>query len=295
MESKLCRFAVLRYVPDENREEFINIGLVFHSPEDGYLNLELTRNFSRVISFDDEIDVNFLKIVLEGVQSDFTSLSTTDGPSNSELYNWNYLEHATSIYVNQLQFSPIRNIRCKDIVKDEENLFRTFVYFDVHKSKRITEDEVKSIMNRVFRKNNVFQKLSRNINIDLGTEEVKLDYCLNYSQKEKTTFIKTLSFDYAKKNSNKATQLAKEWVWNFSKIKNVDPIKDTLLKDTLLNKELEITTLVYFKENTKLVKNALNILSEYTNIVEARSERSIERFADELTNDLQLTIDRITN
>ncbi|BBW96531.1 DUF3037 domain-containing protein [Geobacillus icigianus] len=44
---RLCKFAVLRYVPDEMREEFINVGLVFHSPEDGYVNMEITSNFSR--------------------------------------------------------------------------------------------------------------------------------------------------------------------------------------------------------------------------------------------------------
>jgi hypothetical protein len=62
---RLCKFAVLRYVPDNNRKEFINIGLVFHSPEDRFIDLELTTNFSRVTAFDDEIDINFLKIVLE--------------------------------------------------------------------------------------------------------------------------------------------------------------------------------------------------------------------------------------
>jgi hypothetical protein len=288
MKSRLCRFSILRYVPNENREEFINIGLLFHSPEDGYVNLGLTKNFSRVSFFDDEMDINFLKIVLDGVQKDFT-LSFTDGPS-SEVFEWNYLEKATSIYVNQLQFSPIRAIRTENYLLDEENLFRTFVYFDVHKNYRITEDEVKSIMNRVFRQNNVFQIVNRNINIDLGNEEIKIDYCLNNIQEDKTKFIKTLSFDYSRKNMNKATQLAKEWVWNYSKITNGESIKDCSLKEVLSIKDFEITTLVYFKESNKNVKTALNILSEFSNIVEARNKKSIENFATDLINDLQLSI-----
>jgi Protein of unknown function (DUF3037) len=277
---RLCKFAVLRYVPDETREEFINIGLVFHSPEDGYVNLEITSNFSRVAAFDDEIDLKLLKLILKGVQSEFTQ-STVHGPPIEEVKQWDFLEKHTAIYVNQLQFSPIQVIRSYDIAKDEADLFRTYVYFDTHKSKRITEDEVKSIMNRVFRKNKVFGKLNRNIEIEVGPEEFKLDYA--YERKDSSKLIKTLSFDYSSRNSAKATQLAKEWVWNYTKLKE----KRFTINNPFINKQnIEIVTLVYFSEINKNIKAAVDILKEVSDIIEANNEKTIEKFADEIANDI---------
>lgn len=279
---RLCKFAVLRYVPDENREEFINIGLVFHSPEDGYINLEITSNFSRVTAFDDEINTNFLKVVLDGVKQDFTQ-STVHGPSLDEVNAFDYLERATSIYINQLQFSPIRVIRSKDILKDEKNLFRTFVYFDSHKAKRITDDEVKTIMNRVFRQTEAFRKLNRNVNLELGSEEIKFDYAYKPKNMDKSRLIKTLSFDFSKSYSNRATQIAKEWAWNFSKIRDkIHVIDHPLVKEN----EIDLVTLVYFKEENKNIKTAIEILGEASDIFEAKDEKTIELFANRITDEL---------
>jgi hypothetical protein len=283
LTSQLCRYSVLRYVPSENREEFINIGLLFHSPKDGYVNLEITKNFGRVTAFDDEIDINFLKIVLEGIQNDF-SLSTVNGPSPESVFNWNFIEASTSIFVNQIQFSPVKTIRSSNIYEDEEKLFKTYVYFDVKKNKRITEDEVRSIMNRVFRKNDVFKKLNRNISVDIGPENIKLDYGLK-SRTNKTRIIKTLSFDYSKQNSNRATQIAKEWVWNFSKIEELNKKRTLNILEFENSMELEFTTLVYFREQNKNIKTALSILKEFSNTIEANTENSIESFATKIVNE----------
>src|SRR5690625_2045620 len=108
--NKLGKFAVLRYIPNENREEFINIGLVFHLPSEGYVNFKATTNFSRVTTFDDEIDIDFLKMVLSGVESEFTQ-DLVHGPSYKIVRDINFLEKQTAHYANQLQFSPIRIIR----------------------------------------------------------------------------------------------------------------------------------------------------------------------------------------
>ncbi|MBY0129116.1 DUF3037 domain-containing protein [Bacillus cereus] len=283
---RMCKYAVLRYVPDDIREEFINIGLVFHSPEDKYVNLQLTTNFSRVSQFDDESDVKFLKLVLEGVKDDFTQ-SITDGPSLQQAEDPKFLEKATSIYVNQLQFSPIRTIRSRDYLKDEIDLFRTYVYFDPHKSKRITDTEVKSIMSRVFRNHgkNISGNLERNVEVDIGSEDIKLDFA--FKKDCKAQFIKTLSFDYAVKNSKKATQLAKEWAWNYEKMLND---KYRINSNLITEDEFDIVTVIYFKSENKNIKAALEILSEVSHIVEATNEEKIIAFADEIIGNISTPV-----
>jgi hypothetical protein len=127
----LCKYTVLRYVSDEYREEFINIGLIMHVPSEGLVMTKFTSNFSRVKAFDDEVDLDFLKLVLEGIEEQFsTTKSTVTGPSVKETKDEAFLQEYTRHYVNQLQFSEIRNIFSTNYEEDFDKLFKTYVYFD---------------------------------------------------------------------------------------------------------------------------------------------------------------------
>jgi hypothetical protein len=277
---RLCKFAVLRYVPDEIRKEFINIGLVFHAPSDGQIDIKITNNFSRVTAFDDEIDTKFLKIVLKGIKSEF-SQSTVHGPSINEARNESFLEEATKMYVNQIQFSPIYTIRSLDLDKDFEDLFRTYVYFDANKDQRITDLKVKSIMNRVLKEKHSLYRLNRDLTIDIGPEEIELDYA--YKSKEKAKIIKTFSFDYTPRGSKSAPQLAKEWAWNFSKIRNLNQIENLEVS----GKDIQIVTFVYVGNVNQNIKTALKILEdESKNLFKADNQETIEYFANKINEEL---------
>src|SRR5699024_3114418 len=194
--NEVCTFSVIRYVPNECREEFINIGLVIHSPSQGFVDFKSTTNFSRVTAFDDEIDLEFLKLVIAGIKEEF-SQSTVHGPSLRAVNEEDFLEKQTMFYANQLQFSPIRIIRSDNPKKDLENLFKTYVYFDVKKNKRISDDEVRKIMSRVFQKSELHSKLDKNYIFNIETEDVILDYSYRSKDNNNLKFIKTFSFDYS--------------------------------------------------------------------------------------------------
>ncbi|MDD4047741.1 MAG: DUF3037 domain-containing protein [Clostridia bacterium] len=271
---------MLRYVPDEIRKEFINIGLVLHSPEDTYVDIKFTTNFSRVLAFDDEVDIKFLKIVLDGVKDSFTSLKLSKGrPSEEDLRKSEFLNCATAFYSNQLQFSPIYTIRSTNISEDFDDLFKTYVYFDIHKAERITIEKVKSIMNRVIKEKSV--KVKRDTSFNIGAEKIKLDY--QYEAKDSHKLIKMFSFDYQNKNHvYPEPKLAKEWTWNFSRIKQ---ISNNCFEKS--NKGLNIVTLVYVGEKTEGVKIALDILKTESNeVVQVNDAESIEQFANRITNEV---------
>ncbi|WP_052409928.1 DUF3037 domain-containing protein [Paenibacillus durus] len=279
---KICKFAVLRYVPDENREEFINIGVVMHSPGDKYIDCLITSNLSRVSTFDDEIDIPFLKIILSGVKEDFSKNSTVTGPSYEDIANLNYLEKATSIYVNQLQFSKIQLFRSADFETDLNNLFKTYVHFEVQKKSRLTEQEVKSIMNKVIKNKPTNAILEKNLKVDLGDELIELDYAY-VTRKERVKIVKTFSFDYTQRGSKQASQVAKEWAYNFSKIKEASKLEKQF--DT---HNIDLTTLIYVKDLTKNIKIALDILNEETITFQARSLTQIEDFADRMVKEMKV-------
>ncbi|PQP89662.1 DUF3037 domain-containing protein [Paenibacillus sp. AR247] len=278
----LCKYAVLRYVPDDIREEFINIGVVLHSPQEKFIDCIITNNFSRVSTFDDEIDIPFLKIVLSGVKDDFSKSSMVSGPSFEELADVNYLERSTSIYVNQLQFSKVHLIRSNDFEADLLNLFKTYVHFEVQKKARLTEQEVKSIMNRVIRNKTNFEGgFERNFKVDIGPEQIELDYAYE-TNTNRMKIVKTFSFDYTQRGSKQAPQVAKEWAYNFNRLK---------FKSNLENKfktnDVDLLTLIYVKDLTKNIKLALEILKEEAKTFEVHNEYQIEDFADQMVQEMK--------
>ncbi|WCT56901.1 DUF3037 domain-containing protein [Paenibacillus kyungheensis] len=281
--SHLFKYSVIRYVPDEIREEFINIGIVFHSPELKHTEFKLTKNFKRVHAFDDEVDIKFLKIVLDGIKESFTK-STISGPSENELADINFLEKKTFYYANQIQFSPTNSFFTLNIEEDLNDLFKTYVYFDNKKKSRITDDEVKSLMNRILVNNNVLNELQRNIKIDIGPQEIELDYL--YHSNNRTKIIKTFSFDYTEKGSTNAPSIAKEWIYNFEKIKKINNYE--LFGGH--QEDCDLITFIYTgKSSNKNVKTAINILKEITNTVEGKERDEIIRFADNMTQEIQET------
>jgi hypothetical protein len=61
MDLKPCSYYVLRYVPHAEREEFLNIGLLLHSPEDQFLDCRVTRDLRRVKRFHPQADLELLR------------------------------------------------------------------------------------------------------------------------------------------------------------------------------------------------------------------------------------------
>jgi len=55
-----CAYYLVRYVPNAEREEFLNIGLLLHSPEEQFLDCLVTRDFRRVKRFHPQADLEFL-------------------------------------------------------------------------------------------------------------------------------------------------------------------------------------------------------------------------------------------
>ena len=59
------KYAVLKYVPNLERNERINIAIVLHFPKTEQIEMIIINNWKRVKSFDDEADIQFLKKYVE--------------------------------------------------------------------------------------------------------------------------------------------------------------------------------------------------------------------------------------
>lgn len=282
--SKICKYSVLRYVPEQHREEFINIGLVFHSPEDRYVNIQFTTNFSRVKTFDDEVDSSFLKVILKGLKDDFSLTSTFSGPSEVELSDKKFLEKSTMFYVNQLQFSKVKSILSSNYLRDEQDLFKTFVYFDAKKDKRITHQKVRSLLNRVFSENESQLDYHKDLQIKLETDDVNVDFAFKNSTRNgiKNNILNSLSFDYSAAQEKNALSLAKEWHWNINKMQDMQNLKKIFNKHIDIESDLEFTTIVLQSKKTKSLDHAAEILADVSKIITVNTEDEVVRAANEI-------------
>jgi hypothetical protein len=59
--TKTCSYYVVRYAPHAEREEFLNIGILLHSPEEQFLDCLITRDLRRIKDFHRQADLEFLR------------------------------------------------------------------------------------------------------------------------------------------------------------------------------------------------------------------------------------------
>jgi hypothetical protein len=136
-------------------------------------------------------------------------------------------------------------------------------------------------MNRVLREKRILSNVHRDFRIDIGPQEIALDYAYK-SKGQSTKLIKTFSFDFTPIGSKKAPVLAKEWAWNFSKIKNNFLSIQEKFNNT---NSFEIITMVFVKrKDNKNINTALSILREESrSVIQAEDQKSIEQFADNIS------------
>ncbi len=58
---KTCSYYVVRYAPHAEREEFLNIGILLHSPQEQFLDCLITRDVRRIRDFYRQADLEFLR------------------------------------------------------------------------------------------------------------------------------------------------------------------------------------------------------------------------------------------
>jgi len=284
--NRICKFSILRYVPNEIRQEFINIGIVLHSPSDQYVSIKITDKFNRVKAFDDELDISLLKLILEGVKDDFSKTELYSGPSFHELSNEMFLEKQTFSYSNQIQFSPVHSIGItltNEVDYDEvfdnylNDLFKTYVYYDLPRNQRITSEEVNRIMSNVFKSHET--QYHSDMEVRINDMPAPLDFIVQADNKIK--IIKTFSFDFTPRKKSTAFTQARIWAWNFQKLKKGNLISEALQSSMGLSKkfDFEFSTVVYVKGEKETYQGALSTLGEESLLFTAMKTEDIAEVA----------------
>jgi len=174
------KYAILKYVPNVERNEKINIAVTLHFPNTKQLEMTIINNWKRVKSFDDEADIQFLKKYVNDLREQFTInlFNDFDGMSIDDPL---LLDELTRYFVNKFVFE-IHEIDTEENFGELlRNLKKIYLYYEEGKDKRITEKESKAYIEQHLLENNISyeRRGTKNTIQEQYGNNINFDYKIN--------------------------------------------------------------------------------------------------------------------
>lgn len=117
-----CEFSLIRYVPDPVKGEFVNIGVVLRTGQDGSVNtVRFTRNWSRVRCLDPDADVE----MLEALEAEIAERLAAGG--QERVLTKPLLELLEDSLSNSVQMTAMRGTLAESLPAEMEQLLRLYV------------------------------------------------------------------------------------------------------------------------------------------------------------------------
>lgn len=252
------KYAIIKYIPDIDRDEKINVGIVFHVPSKEFLETKIIKNFNRIKHFDDELDLQYLEIYLKAIKEEFTySLKFIE--REISINNENLLEDLSINYVNQFIFD-IHSINIDNSIrKTFEDLYKFMLHYDLEKSQRMNENQKKNFIQKILKSNSIdYEILKRNNNlIGRYNENIYADFKIN------DYYIKILEFN--ERNYKNYMDKIKMWAFNSMELKK---------------KSINLIFVVDDNMKNERTQRYIQILEEYSKIIDIESiDNSILKLA----------------
>lgn len=137
MGMSTVKYSVLSYYPSIISNENINVGILFHNISNDSVFFYKIHNWKRLQNFDDELDLNFLKIYLNGIEKQCSG----DG-----LLNRNkefIMEEYIKTFVNKLRFNQAAIAETADVEKFCLDIQKAYMRFDFDEKDRSSIDHPK--------------------------------------------------------------------------------------------------------------------------------------------------------
>ena len=200
------KFAIMKYIPNFERDEKINVAVMLHSQEDEFLDTKIIENWRRLKEFDDELDIDFMKSYLKTVSEEFNYNILTN--TKIKITDPLLLEKMTQFYINQFAFviSEVSiETSCEEfLTKLKDN----YLYYDVEKKKRVSQKESVEFFGELLRGKNITYELIGNKNCLLGNYNEKINVDLKINDK----YYKVINFNDS--NIDTYVPTIKMWMLN---------------------------------------------------------------------------------
>lgn len=210
-------YAALKYYNSAISEECLYVGMLFNNLTTGQRDFQYISKISRFASFDDEADVDFVKMYLNGIKQQV----------ENNIFNYQSfdIKSFTKFFVNEFRFTKVMTL---DVEEEEDyvtNLSKMYMKYDFSKENRLSKTTEKQMIKRILSSKYV----------EFSAPEISGDYNENiiFDYVIKNMAIKFFSFK--NKNLKKIIPMAKQWSFTAEEIKNrmeVIFIYDTIEEDS---------------------------------------------------------------
>ncbi len=234
---KILKYSVLRYSPSTIAGEKINLGIIFYDMDSGYREFKYTRKFSRLTTFDDEVDLTMVKKLLKSIEDDVSGNLFTQNNFDIDKY--------TKYFVSDFCFEKPQAIQYDDLHEMISRLHRTYFRFEYEKIDRPSKSEDKAMISKIIASTG--KKVKRDEYVyGVCNEKIKYDIVTD------DCYIKI--FDFDGKDLKKLVNSAKTWAWNAmqSSDKNVMIIYRYNEEKLHYNYEFKIIMDIFDKSKTKI-------------------------------------------
>ena len=115
-------YAALNYYHSPISDECLCIGVLFHNVTTGQRDFKYISNFQRFQAFDDEADVDFVKLYLRGIKEEIEN-SVFDKEFDLASY--------IRVYANEFRFSSVRTLSVNETENYVEDLSKIYLKYDL--------------------------------------------------------------------------------------------------------------------------------------------------------------------
>lgn len=228
-------YAALNYYHSPISDECLCLGVLFHNLTTGKRDFKYISNFQRFHSFDDEADVDFVRLYLRGIKEEVeTTLFNYADDFSVEIY--------TRVFANEFRFSSVRSLAVAEDEDYVKNFTSIYLKYDLARSQRLNSNEEKKLIRRVLESNN----LEYNTQKVIGSyeDEIQFDYQVG------DICIKLFSFKG--KNLNRLLGSARQW---------------SFIADEVSTKKTVVFIYDSDHENDKMLYTIIRILSKHAQVL----------------------------
>lgn len=141
-------YAALNYYHSPISDECLCIGVLFHNVTTGQRDFKYISNFQRFHAFNDEADIDFVKLYLWGIKDE---VETSVFNFNKEFELASYVK----VYASEFRFSSVRTLTVNENENYVEDLSKVYLKYDLARSQRLNGNEEKKLIRRVLESNNL--------------------------------------------------------------------------------------------------------------------------------------------
>lgn len=192
------KYSVLRYSPSMVSGESINLGVLFTDVYGEYRDFIHTLKWNRIKEFDDELDIEILKIILTSIKDEVSR----------SIFNINKqfdIDRFVSYYTNEYHFDRPIEIDCEDIDEEIQEATKLYLRYDFDKKQRPSREQEISFISKLLRSKKVQYRRNASVSGRFN-EKIVYDYCFqDYGIK---------IFHLKNDSMNRIMNDIKAWAWN---------------------------------------------------------------------------------